>query len=323
MKKKHLDIVFLLLSFCSYSAYSQINCTVPLPPVLSSVSVQPETGKTEFTWIPSESTDIAAYIIYSYKGGDGFPIDTVWDPAATSHTYQIRHPNIQACLTSLQLTDCLPFQGCPGAQAHYQMSSALFSVKQMPTHAIRRSYVEWNSYLSVYKAVTGYSLMLSIDGADYSEEAATGPDATNFTIEDFITDANYCFYVRANLEDGSFSTSNKACVLTRMQRPPAWINADYATVIPGAGIGLSFTIDPASEINHFLLEKKTAESGTFDPLSMLEPHNGTVTYTDHESKTNAINYYRLSAINNCNIPVTISNISLKYCTFTGNQWEST
>ncbi len=86
MKRKHLNIILILSGFCSYSAHSQINCTVPLPPVLTSVSVQPETGRTEFTWILSESTDIAAYIIYAYEGSDGYAIDTVWDPAATSRT---------------------------------------------------------------------------------------------------------------------------------------------------------------------------------------------------------------------------------------------
>ncbi len=88
-----------------------------------------------------------------------------------------------------------------------------------------------------------------------------GPDIKSFTIDNFTTDANYCFYIRANLEGNSFSTSNKACILTRMQRPPEWINADYATVNPESGIMLSFTIDPESEIKHFLLEKKIRTVG--------------------------------------------------------------
>ena len=85
MKSKHLNIIISLLTLCWHSANSQINCTVPLPPVLTSVSVQPETSKTEFTWILSESPDIAAYILYSYEGNAGYAIDTVWDPAATSY----------------------------------------------------------------------------------------------------------------------------------------------------------------------------------------------------------------------------------------------
>ena len=86
MNIRHCIIILFDCLFFTISAGAQTNCTVPLPPTLTSVSVEPETSKTEFTWILSPSSDIAAYIIYSYKGGDGFAIDTVWDPAATSHT---------------------------------------------------------------------------------------------------------------------------------------------------------------------------------------------------------------------------------------------
>ena len=68
MKKWLLYIILVLFSFWSYKAYSQTElCTVPLPPVLTLVSVQPETGKTEFTWTLSQSSDIAAYVLYTYK----------------------------------------------------------------------------------------------------------------------------------------------------------------------------------------------------------------------------------------------------------------
>jgi uncharacterized protein YbbC (DUF1343 family) len=45
-------------------------------------------------------------------------------------------------------------------------------------------------------------------------------------LEDFIVDAQYCFYVKASLSGGLYSGSNKTCLQTKMQRPPEWINAD-------------------------------------------------------------------------------------------------
>ena len=87
MKNRFFYIIIVLSVFWPYNAFSQINCITdpPLPPVLTSVSVQPETGNTIFTWTLSPSPDIAAYVLYSYKNGDGMPIDTVWDPSATSY----------------------------------------------------------------------------------------------------------------------------------------------------------------------------------------------------------------------------------------------
>jgi hypothetical protein len=92
MKNRHLYIIIIIFSFWSGSAFSQ-NCITdpPKPPVLTSVSVDPETGNTKFTWTSSASSDIAAYILYTYKNGDGMAIDTIWDPSATSYTVEHCH----------------------------------------------------------------------------------------------------------------------------------------------------------------------------------------------------------------------------------------
>ncbi|MDO9579417.1 MAG: gliding motility-associated C-terminal domain-containing protein, partial [Bacteroidales bacterium] len=131
----------------------------------------------------------------------------------------------------------------------------------------------------------------------------------SFIMDDFITDVEYCFIVRANLEGGTSSTSNKACILTKMQRPPQWINADYATVNAENNISLSFTIDPLSEITHFRLERKVGISGSFKEIAQTVSVNGSVSFTDDEADVNLINYYRLAAINNCNTAITFSNLS--------------
>jgi gliding motility-associated-like protein len=94
-----------------------------------------------------------------------------------------------------------------------------------------------------------------------------------------------------------------------MQRPPQWINADYATVDTDNKISLSFTIDPSSEITHFRLEKKTGNTVTFQEIAQIVSTNGSVVYKDNQADATVIQYYRLSAVNNCNIPVTVSNIA--------------
>jgi gliding motility-associated-like protein len=309
MKKKHLNIILVLLSICSYRAHSQINCTVPLPPVLTSVSVQPETGKTEFTWILSESSDIAAYILYSYNNGDGQAIDTVWDPLATSHTISNTAPKYSSVSYVVAAHRLSAVPGMPGCTSPLSnVLSTIFCEADIDT-CNKKINIAWNNYPSEPEDVISYSIMLSVNGSGYSEEVVQGSDVNNFTLDNFTTGAEYCFYVRANLEGGSSSTSNKACVLTKMQRPPDWINADYATVNSENKIMLSFTVDPSSEITEFLLERKTGQSSTFHEIIKLVSVNGSVHYTDIQADVNIVNYYRLSAINSCKIPIQVSNIS--------------
>jgi gliding motility-associated-like protein len=309
MKTRNIIFFVVLLSFCFYSAHSQSNCTVPLSPVLTSVSVQPETDRTEFTWILSESPDIAAYILYSYEGQDGHAIDTVWDPTATSHIISNMAPkysSVSYVVAAHRLSNIPGLPGCTSPLSN--VLSTIFCEADADT-CNKKITVSWNSYPSYPKAVTSYSVMLSFNGSPFTEEVLSLPDITSFTIENFTADAEYCFYVRANLDGGLYSTSNKVCVLTRMQRPPEWINADYATVGDDSRIKISFSVDPLSEINNFLLERKTGISGNYESIARLQPVNGSVLYTDTDADINAANYYRLSAINSCSIPITVSNIA--------------
>ena len=78
---------------------------------------------------------------------------------------------------------------------------------------------------------------------------------------------------------------------------------------PENKISLSFTVDPLSEITRFSLERKSGSSGSFEQIATPVSVSESIVYTDDKADINMINYYRLSAINNCNIPVTVSNLS--------------
>jgi gliding motility-associated-like protein len=154
-----------------------------------------------------------------------------------------------------------------------------------------------------------YSILASVDGAPFTEAANLPPDRTFLTINDFTTGAQYCFTVRANLAGGKTSGSNKYCLLTKMKRPPKWINADFATIMPDSSIGISFTIDPASEIRSLHVEKRTGESLIYNWITQIASLNGPLTYNDNEADLSKINYYRAYTLNNCSIAVAYSNIA--------------
>jgi len=305
MKNRNFIIILTLLSLWPYSVHSQINCITdpPSPPVLTSVSVQPETGNTEINWRLSTSPDIVAYVLYSYTNGDGMPFDTLWDPTATSYTLSstvTKYKSASYVVAAMRLPRCTSI-----------LSNALNTIFEETSidTCNKKIVVSWNSYPSYQKKVTDYSILMSVNGANFTETAKVSSDENSFTLNDFTTDAQYCFVIRANLEGGAFSTSNKVCLSTKMQRPPLWINADYASVNSENKVSISFTIDPLSEITHFSLERKIGQSGTFQEIAQPVSANESVLFTDNQADVKIVNNYRLSAINNCNIPVTVSNLS--------------
>jgi len=295
-------VISVLSCFWYNSVYSQNCLHSPIPPVLKYVSVQPETGKTDLNWALSPDSVIAAYIVYSYSNGDGIPIDTLWNPAATAYTISntaSRYSSVSYVVTAMRIPPCI--------STFSDSLNTIFAKADIDT--CNKITISWNSYPSVPTAVLNYSVLVSVNGGSYTEAAIVNQDVTVYTFNDFTTNANICYVVRANLEGGTYSTSNKVCVSTKMQRPPLWINADYATVTPDKNILLSFSIDPFSEITHFKLERKNGFSGSYKEMAQLISSNGSVGFTDNKTKIDSVFLYRLSAINNCNNPVTFSNIA--------------
>ena len=297
-------MVFLIMISLSINSYAQINCSPPPePPLLKSVSVQPETGKTDIIWTPSPSSDIAAYILYTYVDGAGILPDTIWDPAATSYTLTstvTKYFSASYVMTSMRIPRC--------TSKFSNVQSTIFEQTSIDTCNNKMS-VTWNSYSSIPIKVTGYSLLVSVNGSSFTEAATVSSDKNNFTLSNFITNAGYCFVVKANLEDGTFSTSNKSCLSTKMQKPPLWINTDQVTVNTANKISLTYSIDPLSEISHFRLERRSGPSGVFKSIALPVSVNGKVKFTDVQANIDTINYYRLSAINNCDNPLMVSDIA--------------
>jgi gliding motility-associated-like protein len=305
MKNSWLYLSVILVTLWSGDMFSQIPCITdpPLPPVLTSVSVQPETGNTVFTWSLSPSSDIAAYILYSYKNGDGFALDTIWDPSATTYTLSstvTKYFSVSYVVAAMRKPTCTSV-----------FSNVINSIyeKVFVDTCLKKIVISWNSYPSFPFKVSDYSVLSSTAGGSYTESGKVISSESGFTINDFEINTDYCFVVRANMEAGKVSTSNKTCVSTKMQRPPAWINADQATLNENGKIAISFTIDPLSEINHFSLERKSGSTGSFQEVSQLVSANGSVHFIDNQAQSDIINYYRLSAVNNCNLPVLSSNMA--------------
>lgn len=297
-----------LLLLASFTVLAQENCTVPLPPVLNRVSVKPETGFVDIYWSSSPSQNIAAYIVYTYseKNSGYMPVDTIWNPAATSYTYATpatREFSIRFVVASYRLPLAPGRPGCPS-----ELSNSLNTILAGSQLDTCKSTItlQWNTYLSFPKKVTGYRILVSENGGPLTGTYTTGSDAVKFDITGFNTNSQYCYAVEAILEDGTASGSNRSCLATRMRRIPEWINTDYITVNNDNNIELSFTVDPASEIQKYTLEK---DDGAFTTVATLNGYQQKIVYIDREASASRVNNYHLSAINNCNVVVATSDTS--------------
>lgn len=297
-----LLVLILLQSGVSFPLSGQTDREPPLSPVLMLVSVVQPTGNPELSWELSPSPDVAGYVVYSFRNGEGYAIDTLKDPLADVFIHYgsgasfFRESYVVAAFDhSLNIS---PLSN---------VISTMFASARIDTCS-GKIQLNWNNYSSSPYEVTGYRILLSVGGGGYSEAGTTAPDVLQLTIDDFVFDSDYCFLVEAIL-DGieRTSVSNMTCINTRMQRPPRWINADFASVTGGNNIELSFTIDPLSEITLFDLEKDGAQSRGFRQIARLSSDNGMVRYTDTQPDLGIINTYRLSAVNNCGNALVTSN----------------
>lgn len=303
MKRRFRHIITIFLVLLPLVSYSQKDCTVPVSPVLNSVSVQPETGYAELNWALSPSSDIAAYILYNHNSGYWFTIDTLWDPAATSYIYNSTGTKY---FSESYVVAAFRKPVCTSPLSN--IISTIFCSASIDT-CKKQIIVRWNKYSDNPKKVLDYQILVSKNGAPFMEMFTVDSLSDSYVVTDFETDTKYCFAVRAELEGGTTSGSNKSCLETKMKQPPQWINADYATVSNNNVISLSFTADPLSEVPAYRLERKTGSMGVFEQIAQFTSVSGSLLYTDNKADINKINYYRLSAINNCNNPVTFSNIA--------------
>jgi len=305
MKSKFLLIVLLFWLSLSDMANAQIDSIRNIHPVLTLVSVQPNTGFVDMQWNYIPSSYVKGFTLFHYdflfQGAMAFK--TLWDPSVLNYTDSSRFANYYSVDYQIWAIDSLG-----NSSTLSNRISTIFTNASLDT-CNKKILVTWNKYSSQPLKISSYSILFSINGSGFTEAATVNATDNSFTLTSFTSNASYCFIVRANLEGGLFSTSNMACLNTRMQRPPQWINADQATVNTDNSISVSYTIDSQSEIKTFGLYKRKDGESEFTKLTVIQSVGGKIMYTDHDVQTGLKYYYRLGAINNCGNPVVLSGIS--------------
>ena len=296
-------LIFMIWGLISATLKGQEDETPPVTPIFLFVTLNPATGNAEMTWSPSPSTDVAGYVVYLYKNGEGYAIDTIFDPNATS--FSTPRPFTKFFSESFVVA---------AIDSSGNISPLSNELQTIHSEAVadtcsRKIMISWNKYLSSPVKVTGYDIYASVSGGTYYLAGHVSDAVTSLEINDFVNGTTYCFIVKAMLENGLSSGSNNPCILVRTQITPAWINADFATVTASGEVALSFSMDPASETDNYILERKIGNSGSFNQISQIRTDDKKITYTDKSAARDQVNFYRIWAVNNCDIPAVVSNLA--------------
>ena len=296
-------IVIMMLALIPASMVGQGDEDPPESPVFNYVTINEITGRIEMTWSAIPEPDLAGFAVYYYRNGEGYIIDTVFNPSATSFSFLNPYSNDR-----IESYVIAAFDNSRNISPLSNNLSTIYTDPEIDT-CNNRINILWNKYLSTPVKVTGYDVLVSVNGGTYYLAGHVSDDVSTFTLENITNGVRYCFIVRAILENGMASGSNKPCVDVKTQNIPAWINADFATVTEADEIALSFSIDPYSETDLYSLERRSGNSGSFQQITVIRSDEKTLLYTDKTADPDIVNFYRISAINSCNILAVSSNIA--------------
>ncbi len=303
MNPSRFFIIMFLLSAFLQPIKCQLDNDPPDSPVLTLVTVIPETGFTEIQWSRSNSNDVAGYVIYYFIDGKGYAIDTILNPFATNY--------INTGSGAKYRTESYVAAALDTAGNVSPLSNPLTTIYTVINVDTCQSAIEvsWNPYIQFPHNLTGYRIMVSENDNEWHEVETTNSLTNNYTLTGIKTKTKYCIKVEALIEGGKVSVSNMQCADILMMKAPEWINADFATVIDNKSIFLSFSIDPLSEIKKFHLERRKEDEAEWLLLKEISIQNNTLNFTDNQVDPSERYFYRLSAINNCDIAVVYSNIA--------------
>jgi len=285
----------------------------PLSPYLKTVSIDPFTSYTEFSWIPSPSPIVDGYIIYRWRRPLYLELDTVgfaWGINTTRWTLQTLNGKFKSETYSIAAVDTVN-GGIPG---NWKVSESTDSLTTMFLTVnfdtcLTYNQLEWNHFGGWQDSLMGYNIYKRINSGIFQIVGNTPNDISSFNDTEIKPDSSYCYYIEARHQAGRSSTSNMACTKTIMTPPPAYLYAMGTEFIDEQIIKISFNIDPASELNKYYLLRSTQFEGPYDTLKYLEySPDGPLEIRDTLPEKGTW-YYRLAALNNCLNVVRLSNVA--------------
>ncbi len=299
----------------------QLNAQVIEVPTINYVSVDPSTQRVHISWQINNPLLIDGYVvkrqIFGQAGvvdGSFNTIETINDPNQTTYidtsiVFGTADPANRA-----ETYRIAAFKDNAGVIEFGNMSVSVSSILLEPIifdQCMETNTLNWSSYDGFAPESSNYYIyyLLDVNLPPVLLDSITN-GSTNYVHSNITLDTNYTYLIQAyNNSSVNIAYSNAQSISTIIPGRPQTMNADYATVEILNQVDLSFTLDPNALINRYVLLKSDSINGTFDTIANYPAGTSQINYSDNIKAGQEIAYYKVIAVNDCNIVTGESNIA--------------
>ncbi len=316
-----LNKLVIILILMGHMSVKTLKSQIIEIPTINYVTVDPQTQRVHISWQINDPSLIDGYIvkrqIFGQVGvvnGSYNTIMTINDPNQTTYidtslVFGPPDPSNRA-----ETYRIAAYKDNGGVIEFGNMSPLVSSILLFPViydPCLAENKLNWTEYDGFLPLQSNYYIYYSLDTNSPSillDSIINGD--TSYVHSNIIQDSTYFYLIQAysnSLQDSSYS--NIQSVSTVVPGSPQFMNADYATVQTHNQVDLSFTLDPNAVINSYALLKSDLISGIFDTLASYPAGTSQITYSDYIKPSHEVNYYKVIAINDCNVVIRESNIA--------------
>ncbi len=294
----------LLVCFLSFGTIAFCQIDVPDEPEFISASVVPESSPVEviLKWNPSDSIDVAGYIMYKVVNNITQSVDTVWGRLTTQSSYNQSQSDEAAEIFRIAAFDNLFFKSSI-TDPHTTMF--LDFVYDKCSNKIDLS---WSAYLGWNAGVNKYNIYRRTETGTYTLLTSVSGSSMTYSDTEVAMNGSYFYYVEAVSANGYTATSNSVKVITESYVLPAFLYAQSASVV-GDDILVKFVVDNSAEVSEYRVQRASSANGNYSTIKSI-PNAGQfeIVITDSDVLPNEnVYYYKLASVNPCGIINSYSN----------------
>ena len=201
MNKKLTYILIILISLAFMQANGQTDDEQPTAPPLLLVTINQESGFTELLWTANTEPDLAGYALYNFRNEEGYIIDSVFNPSATSYSF--------LNLYSKERSECYVIAAFDNARNISRLSNKLCTIhaKSSPDPCNNLIKITWSGYPSFPYEVSRYEIIASENGGPFFLAGQVQSDEAEFSLGNITEGSKYDFIIKAVLGNGQTSSS--------------------------------------------------------------------------------------------------------------------
>ncbi|MDZ4823233.1 MAG: gliding motility-associated C-terminal domain-containing protein [Flavobacteriales bacterium] len=289
--------------------------TPPTIPVVTSVSIDLATHDAIISWLPSESQDTQAYIVYQCLGSFVTVIDTVYGINNTQFTDLLAQGNFgpEGYLVAAFDTCYSGSPPSPNTSPTGDVcNNSIFLTSEFFVECDDNITLDWTPYEGWVLGVLEYVIMHSIDNVFFSPIDTVPGSVLTYDHPDPMPGILHYYYIVAHAEAFPYeANSNLRPVPAPYPETPDYIYTSSATVTGKNEVTIIALITPTTDIVHYHLERKEVNDDEWDEVIVQDFNNASmINFIDNNNiNPSVFSYtYRVIAENLCGDMVDTSNI---------------